>query len=112
MQTLPVVFLGLYTRWFHRVALVVGLLGGLGMGTAIAVSQNFASVYPLFIGGNKVQVYGALIALGVNLLLGVTLTPICRTFKIASGREVLTSADFKTKPVSPRKLEQATMVSY
>jgi SSS family solute:Na+ symporter len=112
LQTLPVVFLGLYTRWFHRVALIVGLLGGLGIGTAIAISQNFASVYPLFIGGNKVQVYGALIALGINLLLGVTLTPICRILKIAPGREALTSADFRTQPVSPRKLEQTTLVGH
>lgn len=112
LQTLPVVFLSLYTRWFHRVALTVGLLGGLGIGTAIAISQNFASVYPLFIGGTKVPIYGALIALSVNLLLSVLLTPICRTLKIASGREVLASADFSVQPVSPRKQEQAILVGH
>ena len=112
LQTLPVVFLSLYTRWFHRVALTVGLLGGLGVGTAIAISQNFASVYPLFIGGTKVPIYGALIALSVNLLLSVMLTPVCRTLKIASGREVLASADFSVQPVSPRKQEQTILVGH
>jgi SSS family solute:Na+ symporter len=112
LQTLPVVFLGLYTRWFHRVALVVGLLAGLIVGTTIAISQNFASVYPLFLGGTKVPVYGALIALGVNLLMSVALTPICRMLKVASGRDLLASADFTARPVNSRKLEQVTMVGH
>ena len=33
VQTLPVVFLGLYTSWFHRRALLVGLISGLVIGT-------------------------------------------------------------------------------
>ncbi len=43
IQTLPVVFVGLYTSWFHRRALLIGMLCGLISGTWMIVAQNFLS---------------------------------------------------------------------
>src|SRR5215470_602617 len=41
IQTLPAVIGGLYTRWFHDRALVLGWLAGIVVGTATAASQSF-----------------------------------------------------------------------
>ena len=54
IQILPAVVVGLYTRWFHRWALLVGWAVGMITGTAMAVSQNFASVYPLQLFGTTI----------------------------------------------------------
>src|SRR5580693_8132267 len=51
IQTLPAVMLGAYTRWFNDWALLIGWAVGTVVGTAMAVSVNFAAAYPLVIGG-------------------------------------------------------------
>lgn len=38
IQTLPAVVLGLYTRWLHRHALLIGWMVGIVAGTAIVAS--------------------------------------------------------------------------
>ncbi len=43
IQTLPAVFLGLYTNWFHRRALLIGLVGGLGVGTGLEIARRVFS---------------------------------------------------------------------
>jgi hypothetical protein len=46
--SLPAVFTGLYTNWFHCRALIVGWVGGMMVGTWMVVAQNFlSSVYPM-----------------------------------------------------------------
>src|SRR5205823_7212793 len=47
IQTLPAIVVGLFTRWLHRWALLIGWAVGMLAGSGVAVSQNFASVYPL-----------------------------------------------------------------
>src|SRR5579885_34033 len=70
VQTLPAVFLGLYTNWFHRRALLIGLVSGLVVGTWLIVAHNFlSSIATIELGALHVPVYVALIALAVNLLL-------------------------------------------
>ena len=88
IQTLPAVFLGLYSSWFHRRALFAGLLEGLAVGTGLVIAQKFqSSVFPLTIGNITLPVYNALTALVVNLLLCTGLTPIFRTLGIAAGKD-------------------------
>ncbi|HVB74606.1 MAG TPA: sodium:solute symporter, partial [Ktedonobacteraceae bacterium] len=66
LQTLPAVFLGLYTNWFHRRALVIGLLGGLLAGTLMIIARGFeSSVFPLTIGSISIPMYAAIPALVV-----------------------------------------------
>jgi SSS family solute:Na+ symporter len=98
LQTLPAVFLGLYTKWFHRHALVIGWLVGMVAGTLISVSQNFASVYPLVLGGFTFPCYIGLIALVVNLGTSGVLTLIFDAVGIARGQEVTTPQDFEEQP--------------
>lgn len=77
IQTLPSVIIGLYTRWFHRHALLVGWLVGIASGTAMVASMNFAtSVFPIVIGGQAFPCYAALASLVVNVALSVCLTPV------------------------------------
>lgn len=110
VQTLPAVFLGLYTNWFHRWALIIGWAAGMLSGTLMAVSQNFASVFPLpfAIGGVTLSIYAALAALIVNLVLVVVLTPIFRAAGITSGKDATSPRDYdETRPESVQDVVSA-----
>src|SRR5262249_25530984 len=74
IQTLPAIVVGLYTRWMHRWALIIGWALGMLAGTAMAVSQNFGSVYPLQFLGSTIPGYAAFYALILNLVVAVILT--------------------------------------
>ncbi len=100
LQTLPVVFLGLYTNWFHRRALLLGLISSLVIGTWMMVMQNFASsIFTLNFGSFKLPLYIAVIALAINLIICVVLTPFLRILQVRDGTDVTTSADFESSPV-------------
>ena len=94
IQTLPAIVIGLYTRWLHRWALLVGWAVGMLAGTAMAVSQNFTSVYPLQLGGTTVPGYAALYALVVNLVVSVALTPVFNALPVEAGRDETTERDY------------------
>jgi SSS family solute:Na+ symporter len=93
IQTLPAVFLGIYTNWFHRRALIFGLLGGLLVGTWILFAQDLLSPswspiisIPLdFFDIPPQPIYAAIPSLIVNLVLSVALTPLFRAFGISKG---------------------------
>ncbi|GAC1379136.1 MAG: sodium:solute symporter [Ktedonobacteraceae bacterium] len=100
VQTLPAVFLGLYTNWFHRRALTIGILSGLGVGTFMVIAQKFqSSVFPLSFAGVTLPVYAAVSALAVNLLVCVTLTLLFKGIGVASGEDATTAADYEAQPV-------------
>jgi SSS family solute:Na+ symporter len=100
LQTLPSVFIGLYTNWFHRRALILGWVAGMGTGTWMAFTQHFqSSVYPLSLGGLTIPVYAAVAALAVNSLLTVLLTPLCRMVGIEDGIDATQPADYEARPV-------------
>lgn len=102
LQTLPAVFLGLFTRWFHRVALMVGLICGVIIGSLMVFSQHFNSLYPLTIGATTVPMYAALIALVCNLGICIVLTPVFQVIGVARGRSTIAPSDFEVLPVSQR----------
>jgi SSS family solute:Na+ symporter len=107
VQTLPVVFLGLYTSWFHRRALLIGLVGGLALGTWLVVAQHFlSSVVKLSFGGLSLSVYAAIVALTFNLLLSTALTPLCHFLRIPAGEDQTAPADFEAHPVVGQQLEK------
>jgi SSS family solute:Na+ symporter len=101
LQTLPAVFLGLYTRWLHAKALLVGLIGSIGLGTWMLASQHFSSVYPFWLDGTKVQIYTGLVALITNILLTVLCTLLFRALGISEKRDMTTAADYKEEPIIP-----------
>ena len=109
VQTLPAVFLGLYTNWFHRRALLIGLLSGLIVGTLLVVEQNFlSSITTISFGGLNLPIYVAISALAVNLLVSVTLTPLLRFMQVEAGKDATTPADFEAHPVAGSQPEVLT----
>jgi SSS family solute:Na+ symporter len=109
VQTLPAVFLGLYTSWFHGRALLIGLVSGLGVGTWLIVAHHFlSSIATIGPDAFHVPVYVALIALAVNLLLSVTLTALFRFFQIRGGEDILSPTDFAAHPVAGSQTELLT----
>jgi SSS family solute:Na+ symporter len=91
---LPPVFLGLYTRWFHRYAMIVGWIGGMVSGTWLAAANAYASVTPVTFFGTKVALMPALVALVVNLVLCVVLTLVFQALKVAQGQDATSEADY------------------
>jgi SSS family solute:Na+ symporter len=102
IQTLPAVFLGLYTNWFHRRALILGLLGGLFVGTSMLFAQNLLSpswspvVVMSFL---NMPLYAAVPSLIVNVVLCVGLTPVFRLLGVVDGHDYTTVTEFETRPV-------------
>jgi solute:Na+ symporter, SSS family len=72
LQTFPAVALGLFTRWWHRSALLAGWAVGMVVGTVLAVVGGFTSVVAI----GPVLLYVAVVALAVNLALAAVLTPV------------------------------------
>lgn len=88
IQTLPAIVVGLFTRWLHRYALVLGWLTGMVFGTAMAASTAFKSViYPLVVAGHTIPAYAALYALTLNLVVAIVLTGVFRILRVAGGRD-------------------------
>ncbi|HWE10814.1 MAG TPA: sodium:solute symporter [Solirubrobacteraceae bacterium] len=94
IQTLPAVFLGLYTRWLDRWALVAGWAVGMGLGTYMAASQSFKSAFPLSIGSFKVTMYSAFLAILANLVVTVLLTPLTRRLDPRPVRDETVAEDY------------------
>jgi SSS family solute:Na+ symporter len=104
IQTLPPVFLGLYTNWFHRRALVIGLLSGLFVSTAMLFAQNLLSrswspVVSISFPGIQIPLYAAIPSLILNVVLCVGLTPIFRLIGVSNGRDYTAVAEVKARPV-------------
>ncbi|HEX6457964.1 MAG TPA: sodium:solute symporter [Thermoleophilaceae bacterium] len=79
LQTLPAVVIGLYTRWFHRWALLAGWAVGMGWGTWMAQDSSFkTSVYNLNLFGWHFSAYEAVFALVANLIVSAVLTVVFR----------------------------------
>ncbi len=94
IQIFPAVVFGLFTRWFHRTALLIGWLVGMVTGTAMAASQGFVSVYPLALGGTTIPGYAALYALILNLVAAVVLTAVFRAMALEPGRDETAAPDY------------------
>ena len=95
LQTLPAVFLGLYTNWFHRFALIAGWTGGMIAGTEMVLSQGFKPIFPIQFGGMTVSIYAAIAALVVNLGLVVLLTLVFRAIGVPTGTDPTSAADYE-----------------
>ncbi len=100
LQTLPSVFLGLYTNWFHRTALLIGWFCGMVAGTLSIVALNFqGDVYPFTFFGFHFPMYGAIAGLLVNLSVTIVLTIVFRYIGISSGEDRTVTDDYKARPV-------------
>lgn len=94
IEVFPPIVFGLYTRWFNPLALLLGWLAGMVIGTAMAVSQNYGSVYPLHLGGTTIAGYAALYGLIANIVVAVVLTLVFRALAVAPGRDETSKLDY------------------
>ena len=87
IQTLPAVIIGLYTRWFHEHALLVGWLTGTFAATWIAAAQGFTPMTPLIIAGHPLPAYTAFATLILNFAVAIVLTPVFNALGATRGRD-------------------------
>jgi SSS family solute:Na+ symporter len=77
IQLLPPILLGLYTRSFNALALLIGWAAGTAIGTYMVATQSFtSSVYPLEIFGVTLPGYAALYSVLINFLISAVLSPL------------------------------------
>jgi SSS family solute:Na+ symporter len=90
IQLLPPIVLGLYTRAFNPVSLLLGWVAGTAIGTYMAATQGFtSSVYPLAVFGITVPGYAALYSVVINFLIGTVFSPV---FNLMARRGVASTA--------------------
>jgi solute:Na+ symporter, SSS family len=107
LQTLPSIVIGLYTRWFHRWALLAGWAVGMLYGTIAAYGQSSAatrhfgaSTSAFFGHGNKI--YIGVTALVLNLLVAAVLTLIFRAMRAPEGVDATSPDDYYAEEGDPR----------
>jgi SSS family solute:Na+ symporter len=99
LQTFPAIVGGLYTRYFHRWALLLGWAAGIVYGTVVAWQQSsaaqhhFASQVAL-IPWTHQKAYIAVTALVVNLVVLVVSNLVLRAVKAPAGVDATSPADY------------------
>ncbi|HEX9043353.1 MAG TPA: sodium:solute symporter, partial [Trebonia sp.] len=90
LQLAPMIIGGLFTRWFHRWALLTGWLAGMVFGTIAAynVSSPTASHWA---GSSDIEfghtIYIGLSAVIINLVIAVVLTLVLKAAKVPEGTD-------------------------
>jgi SSS family solute:Na+ symporter len=100
LQTFPAIVGGLFTRWFHRWALLAGWAAGMIYGTWEAYLTPAAGK-PHSHFGNAANIpvigqigYIGVTALALNIAVAVVLTLVLRAFKTAEGVDETVEADY------------------
>jgi solute:Na+ symporter, SSS family len=96
LQTLPSIVIALYTRWFHRWALLAGWAVGMAYGTYTAYSVQFEAVAPLP-GMPDTVGYIALTAFVINLLVATVATVVLRASKVPEGEDQTVPEDYRAE---------------
>jgi SSS family solute:Na+ symporter len=106
LQTIVAIVAGLYTRWFHRWALLAGWAAGMIYGTVMAYQQK--SPATAHFGGSLAKfpfshttVYIGLSALVVNLLVSVVLTFVLRALNAPVGADSTGPEDYYSDSDGP-----------
>jgi SSS family solute:Na+ symporter len=113
LQTLPSVALGLFTRWFHRGALIAGWVAGMGLAMWMLYQipnpatkhLHFGSAaFPLekFGFDTKRTIYVGFVAVLVNLVVALIGTLILRAGKVPEGTDVTAEDDYFADEDDPR----------
>jgi solute:Na+ symporter, SSS family len=102
LQTFPSVVIGLYTRWFHRFALIIGWAAGMAYGTIQAYRTPGGG--QAHFGGSAAPVFGhttyiAITALIINVAVSAVLTLLFRKIGLQDGYDETRPADYVADPV-------------
>lgn len=111
LQTFPAIVFGLYTRWFHRWALLAGWAVGMVYGTIVAYNvvkptpdggeQHFAGSVALIPGLAQLG-YIALTSFAINVIVGVVLTFVLGALKTPAGEDSTIKGDYFADEGDPR----------
>jgi solute:Na+ symporter, SSS family len=103
LQTFPSIVIGLYTRWLHRWALVIGWAAAMAYGTIEAYrtpgggQAHFgASTAPIL--GHVI--YIAIAAFVINLAVSIVLTLVFRAVRLPAGTDETQPAQYTADPVA------------
>lgn len=108
LQTFPAIVAGLYTRWFHRWALFVGWSAGIAYGTIAAYNVVNPATKAHFGGsiaaipGTDVQVYIAVVAFVINLVVAAVLSVVFRALKVPDGKDITRTSDYGADENDPK----------
>ncbi len=100
LQTLPAIVGGLYTRWFHRWALLAGWAAGMAYGTWLAygvaspTQEHFGGPLVLLPWSDTTKVYIAVLAFALNLLVAIVLTVVLRAAGVSAGTDRTQPSDY------------------
>jgi SSS family solute:Na+ symporter len=110
LQTFPAIVFGLYTRYFHRWALLLGWAAGMVTGTLMAYAvpnpakhqHHFGgSVYAWHYFGLHFKAYHGLIAFVINLIVVVVASVVLNALRVPKGEDVTTPADYDVVGARP-----------
>ena len=108
LQTFPSIVFSLYTRWFHRKALLVGWAAGMVYGTVEAYQVINPATGKHF-GGSLGEIPGlgemgyiAMTAFAINLVVVVVLTVVLNALKVSNGTDRTTPGDYFADAGDPR----------
>jgi SSS family solute:Na+ symporter len=128
LQTLVAIVVGLFTRWFHRWALLVGWAAGMIYGTVMAYRQEVPNtkitlvdgVPKLAVNGTRhfgsplasfpftdTKVYIAVTAVLINILIAVVLTLVFRAVKAPEGVDATQPEDYFSQSASAEVIAEA-----
>ncbi|WP_349899426.1 monocarboxylate uptake permease MctP [Parafrigoribacterium soli] len=118
LQTFPSIVAGLYTRWFHRTALLIGWAVGILYGTWAAYSVVNPATHAHFGGSiakipfTEIPVYIAVTAFVINAIVSVVLTIIFKAVKVKDGVDITTAADYGADETDPKVADLENKVSW
>ena len=101
LQTMPTLVFALYTRWFHRWALLAGWAVGMAYGTWTAYGVEAVGKPGSHFGGplalipfTETKGYIALTAFVINVIVAALLTLLFRAMKVAEGVDETSPSDY------------------
>ena len=108
LQTFPAVVFSLYTRWFHKWALLAGWAVGMTYGTVKAyqvinpvTQQHFGGSLALIPGLDQMG-YIAMTAFALNLVIAVVLSLVLNAVKVSNGADETAAGDYFADAGDPR----------
>ncbi len=110
LQTFPAIVAGLYTRWFHRWALLLGWATAMVYGTIQAYRVPVPGQANSHFGGSTAPVLGhivyiAIVAFIINLVIAVAASLVFRVLRLPEGTDETLprhyTADPETSPPAP-----------
>jgi SSS family solute:Na+ symporter len=102
LQTFPSILVGLYTRWFHRWALIIGWAAAMAYGTIEAYRTPGGG--QLHFGASTAPILGHVMYIGfaalvINFVVSVVLTLIFRAVRLPAGKDETEPASYTADPV-------------